>query len=106
MVCDTARSAAAGYGPSAQAICGWRGAHDVITGFDGHALSLSQCFRLGPGSLTRPTAGWPSPPPPVRLTGTDAIPTELSPVDRPDAVLCRTNTGAMTWASARARSRE
>lgn len=32
---------------------------------------------------------------PIRLTGTDAVPTELGTVLRPDAVLCRTNAGAM-----------
>jgi hypothetical protein len=31
----------------------------------------------------------------LRLTGTDAVPTELGPLTRPDAVLCRTNVGAM-----------
>lgn len=32
---------------------------------------------------------------PIRLTGTPAVPTELGPVACPDAVLCRTNIGAM-----------
>lgn len=32
---------------------------------------------------------------PLRLTGTPAVPTELGPLTRPDAVLCRTNVGAM-----------
>lgn len=32
---------------------------------------------------------------PIRLTGTPAVPTELGPVTHPDAVLCRTNVGAM-----------
>ncbi|MER7694619.1 3'-5' exonuclease [Streptomyces sp. NPDC097610] len=32
---------------------------------------------------------------PLRLTGTETVPTEIGPVTRPDAVLCRTNVGAM-----------
>ena len=39
-----------------------------------------------------------SPSNPIRLTGTTAVPTELGPVHRPDAVLCRTNAGAMVQA--------
>ena len=35
-------------GDSAQAIYDWRGAKDVMTGFDGTQLTLSQSFRFGP----------------------------------------------------------
>lgn len=35
-------------GDSAQAIYDWRGAKDVMTGFDGTLLALSQSFRFGP----------------------------------------------------------
>jgi len=35
-------------GDSAQAIYQWRGAKDVMTGFDGTALALSRSFRFGP----------------------------------------------------------
>ncbi|MFE5028316.1 cupin domain-containing protein [Streptomyces sp. NPDC056656] len=35
-------------GDSAQAIYHWRGAKDVMTGFDGVAMALSQSFRFGP----------------------------------------------------------
>ncbi|GLP67164.1 hypothetical protein TUSST3_37860 [Streptomyces sp. TUS-ST3] len=35
-------------GDSAQAIYHWRGAKDVMTGFDGTQLALSQSFRFGP----------------------------------------------------------
>ncbi|MEV6781194.1 UvrD-helicase domain-containing protein [Streptomyces sp. NPDC051098] len=83
-------------GDSAQAIYGWRGARDVMTGFDGHTLTLSQSFRFGP-SLAEEANRWLTlADAPIRLTGTAAVPTELAPVDRPDAVLCRTNIGAMT----------
>ncbi|MGW0584280.1 UvrD-helicase domain-containing protein, partial [Streptomyces sp. NPDC002920] len=35
-------------GDSAQAIYHWRGAKDIMTGFDGTQLTLSQSFRFGP----------------------------------------------------------
>jgi hypothetical protein len=83
-------------GDSAQAIYGWRGARDVMTGFDGTALSLSQSFRFGPRLAQEANRWLTIADAPIRLTGTDTIPTELGTVDTPDAVLCRTNVGAMT----------
>ena len=83
-------------GDSAQAIYSWRGAKDVMTGFDGHALSLSQSFRFGPRLAAEANRWLAVADAPIRLTGTDAIRTELAPVEAPDAVLCRTNVGAMT----------
>ncbi|MBT2526996.1 ATP-dependent helicase [Streptomyces sp. ISL-99] len=83
-------------GDSAQAIYGWRGARDVMTGFDGRALSLSQSFRFGPRLATEANRWLTIADAPIRLAGTTTIPTELGPVDHPDAVLCRTNVGAMT----------
>ena len=46
-------------GDSAQAIYDWRGAKDVMTGFDGTQLVLSQSFRFGPhlGPGGQPLAG-------------------------------------------------
>ncbi|MET7622271.1 UvrD-helicase domain-containing protein [Streptomyces sp. NPDC005408] len=83
-------------GDSAQAIYGWRGARDVMTGFDGHALTLSQSFRFGPRLAEEANRWLAIADAPIRLAGTDAIPTSLAPVEEPDAVLCRTNIGAMT----------
>ncbi|MGW6898967.1 UvrD-helicase domain-containing protein [Streptomyces sp. NPDC054919] len=83
-------------GDSAQAIYQWRGAKDVMTGFDGTAMALSQSFRFGP-SLAHEANRWLAiAEAPIRLSGSEAVPTELGPVARPDAVLCRTNVGAMT----------
>lgn len=82
-------------GDSAQAIYGWRGASDVMTRFDGHALTLSQSFRFGPRLADEANRWLTMADAPIRLTGADAIPTELAPVERPDAVLCRTNIGAL-----------
>ena len=82
-------------GDSAQAIYTWRGARDVMTGFDGTPLSLSRSFRFGP-LLAHEANRWLSAAgAPIRLTGTDQVPTTLGPCQAPDAVLCRTNVGAM-----------
>ncbi|MFD7817650.1 UvrD-helicase domain-containing protein [Streptomyces sp. NPDC059785] len=83
-------------GDSAQAIYHWRGARDIMTGFDGTRLTLSRSFRFGP-PLAREANRWLAiAEAPIRLTGTPAVPTEIGPVLQPDAVLCRTNVGAMT----------
>ncbi|MGW4034507.1 UvrD-helicase domain-containing protein [Streptomyces sp. NPDC004838] len=82
-------------GDSAQAIYGWRGARDVMTGFDGHPLSLSLSFRFGPRLAEEANRWLDIAGAPIRLSGATSIPTEIAPVDDPDAVLCRTNTGAI-----------
>ncbi|MFG2379161.1 UvrD-helicase domain-containing protein [Streptomyces sp. NPDC048504] len=82
-------------GDSAQAIYHWRGAKDVMTGFDGTQLALSQSFRFGPLLAAEANRWLHLADAPLRLTGTPAVSTELGPLTRPDAVLCRTNVGAM-----------
>ena len=82
-------------GDSAQAIYHWRGAKDVMTGFDGTQLTLSQSFRFGPDLAAEANRWLYLADAPIRLTGTPTVPTELGPVTSPDAVLCRTNVGAM-----------
>ncbi|MDQ0935169.1 superfamily I DNA/RNA helicase [Streptomyces turgidiscabies] len=82
-------------GDSAQAIYDWRGAKDVMTGFDGTQLALSQSFRFGPRLADEANRWLAIADAPLRLTGTETVPTELGPLTRPDAVLCRTNVGAI-----------
>ncbi|WP_405763843.1 UvrD-helicase domain-containing protein [Actinacidiphila glaucinigra] len=82
-------------GDSAQAIYGWRGARDVMTGFDGAALSLTRSFRFGPVLADEANRWLAIAGAPIRLEGTETIPTEIDTVTRPDAVLCRSNIGAM-----------
>ncbi|MGQ4479327.1 UvrD-helicase domain-containing protein [Streptomyces sp. SAS_276] len=82
-------------GDSAQAIYGWRGAHDVMTGFDATPLTLTRSFRFGPLIAAEANRWLTLADAPIRLTGTDTIATEVGGLDRPDAVLCRTNIGAM-----------
>ncbi|MHB9856616.1 UvrD-helicase domain-containing protein [Streptomyces krungchingensis] len=83
-------------GDSAQAIYQWRGAKDVMTSFEGTRLALSQSFRFGPRLADEANRWLHIADAPIRLTGTPAVPTDIGPVPCPDAVLCRTNVGAMT----------
>ncbi|MET8134093.1 UvrD-helicase domain-containing protein [Streptomyces sp. NPDC005251] len=85
-------------GDSAQAIYDWRGAKDVMTGFEGTQLALSQSFRFGPQLAEEANRWLAIADAPIRLTGTETVPTDLGPVALPDAVLCRTNVGAMAQA--------
>ncbi|QFQ99359.1 ATP-dependent helicase [Streptomyces phaeolivaceus] len=82
-------------GDSAQAIYGWRGARDVMTDFDGDQLSLSQSFRFGPALAEEANRWLAIVEAPIRLQGTPDIDTLIGPVENPDAILCRTNVGAM-----------
>ncbi|KOU76782.1 DNA helicase [Streptomyces sp. MMG1533] len=83
-------------GDSAQAIYGWRGATDVMTGFEAEQLTLTRSFRFGPQIADEANRWLALADAPIRLTGTTSIPAEVSNIDHPDAVLCRTNIGAMT----------
>ncbi|MFF7043695.1 UvrD-helicase domain-containing protein [Streptomyces massasporeus] len=83
-------------GDSAQAIYGWRGARDVMTGFDAMPLTLTRSFRFGPLIAEEANRWLALADAPIRLTGTETIPAQVGNLDCPDAVLCRTNIGAMT----------
>ena len=82
-------------GDSAQAIYGWRGARDVMSTFDGTQLALSQSFRFGSALAEEANRWLHIVASPIRLTGTSAINTRLERVKEPDAILCRSNVGAM-----------
>ncbi|WP_351237436.1 UvrD-helicase domain-containing protein [Streptomyces sp. NPDC002133] len=83
-------------GDSAQAIYHWRGARDVMTGFDGTTLTLSQSFRFGPDLADEANRWLALTGAPIRLHGSTSLTTELGPLEEPHAILCRTNVGAMT----------
>ncbi|MFF8259174.1 hypothetical protein [Streptomyces virginiae] len=83
-------------GDSAQAIYGWRGARDVMTGFDGLQLTLSQSFRFGPALAEEANRWLQIVESPLRLRGTPTIDTRIGPLQEADAVLCRTNSGAIS----------
>ncbi|TQJ55978.1 UvrD-helicase domain-containing protein [Streptomyces sp. SLBN-115] len=82
-------------GDSAQAIYGWRGARDVMSGFDAAQLTLTRSFRFGPQIAAEANRWLALAGAPIRLTGTDTITAEVGDIACPDAVLCRTNIGAM-----------
>ncbi|WP_411081607.1 UvrD-helicase domain-containing protein [Streptomyces sp. cmx-18-6] len=82
-------------GDSAQAIYGWRGARDVMSDFDGTQLALSQSFRFGAALAEEANRWLHIVDSPIRLTGTPAMDTRLEPVEEPEAILCRSNVGAM-----------
>jgi hypothetical protein len=82
-------------GDSAQAIYGWRGARDVMADFDGEQLALSQSFRFG-SALAQEANRWLTVvESPIRLIGAPSLTTTIGPSDNADAILCRTNVGAM-----------
>ncbi|MEE4546722.1 UvrD-helicase domain-containing protein [Streptomyces sp. V4-01] len=82
-------------GDSAQAIYGWRGARDVMTDFEGRQLHLTQSFRFGPDLAAEANRWLTLTGSPLRLRGDPGQHTTLGPGGTPDAVLCRTNVGAM-----------
>jgi hypothetical protein len=67
-----------------------------MTGCDGTQLALSQSFRFGPDLAAEANRWLALADAPIRLTGTPAVSTEIGPVHHPDAILCRTNVGAMS----------
>ncbi|MFH8620153.1 UvrD-helicase domain-containing protein [Streptomyces sp. NPDC017979] len=82
-------------GDSAQAIYGWRGARDVMTDFHGQQLTLSQSFRFGQLLAEEANRWLTIVESPLRLRGTPSIDTRIGPLDKAEAVLCRTNGGAI-----------
>lgn len=86
-------------GDSAQQIYEWRGAKDALSTFErelgAEVRTLSQSFRFGPAIADEANAWLYHVGTELRLTGWPEAKSELGPVDDPDAVLCRTNAGAV-----------
>ncbi len=82
-------------GDSAQAIYGWRGARDVMTGFAGTHLTLSQSFRFGPAVAAEANRWLAIAQAAIRLQGLPSVDTRIERVPDPDVILCRSNVGAM-----------
>ncbi|WP_253669713.1 UvrD-helicase domain-containing protein [Streptoalloteichus tenebrarius] len=82
-------------GDSAQAIYGWRGARDIMTGAEGTHLRLSHSFRFGQAIAEEANRWLAIAEAPLRITGSATIPSSVEKVEDPDAILCRTNGGAM-----------
>jgi hypothetical protein len=84
-------------GDSAQAIYEWRGAIDALAKFTGKRLTLSKSFRFGPAVANEANRWLDELDAPLRLEGHDPIPSRLvDELGEPDAILCRSNAGAMT----------
>lgn len=86
-------------GDSAQQIYAWRGANDALAKFadvlQAPELTLSQSFRFGPPIAEAANLWLRTIDAPLRLRGYGACESEVRQVDDPDAILCRTNAGAM-----------
>ncbi|AJC54979.1 DNA helicase [Streptomyces sp. 769] len=83
-------------GDSAQQIYAWRGAKDIMTGAPGTHLHLSQSFRFGSALANEANRWLGAIRSALRLTGHPPLATEIGPLDQPNAVLCRSNAGALT----------
>jgi len=86
-------------GDSAQQIYEWRGARDALSTFErelgAEVRTLSQSFRFGPAVADVANAWLYHVGTPLRLTGWPAAESTVGPVEQPDAILCRTNAGAV-----------
>lgn len=83
-------------GDSAQAIYGWRGAADVLSAIPGATpLTLTQSFRFGPAIAQVANRWLDEIEADVRVVGSPDIDSTVGAGGRPDAVLCRSNGGAM-----------
>jgi len=78
-----------------QAINGWNGAIDAMEHAPGERLQLTMSFRFGPAVaevanewLDRLDAN-------MRIRGNPAVTSVVGPIDRPTAILCRTNGGVL-----------
>jgi hypothetical protein len=88
-------------GDENQAIYGWRGAIDALRTWPArHRLHLTQSWRFGPAIAAEANKWLSALDADLRLTGTSSISSRLEALDRPDAVLCRTNGEAMSQAMA------
>lgn len=78
-----------------QSIYSWRGAVDAMEHADGKRLYLSQSFRFGPAVADEANKWLEVLNADLRLTGFDAVPSVVAPLDSPDAILCRSNAAAL-----------
>jgi len=84
-------------GDSAQAIYGFRGAIDAMAKFQAdQRLTLSQSFRFGPAIAAEANKWLDLLDAPLRLRGFDQLRSMVFPEPEPDAILCRSNAGAIS----------
>ncbi|GGM13957.1 hypothetical protein GCM10010129_67620 [Streptomyces fumigatiscleroticus] len=82
-------------GDPAQQIYDWRHAKDIMNGFPGQRLELTQSFRFGPAIAEVANRWLRAAASTMQLTGHAAGVSALARVEVPDAVLCRGNADAL-----------
>ena len=83
-------------GDSNQSIYGFRGAKDSLANWqDAVVLPLTQSWRFGPAVAEAGNQFLRLLGSPLELAGNPALDSTLGPVERPDAILTRTNAGAV-----------
>lgn len=83
-------------GDSNQAIYGWRGAEDAMEKFDApHRLQLTQSWRFGQAVADEANKWLTVLESDMQVTGNPGLPTVIEPCPNPDAILTRTNAGAI-----------
>jgi hypothetical protein len=85
-------------GDRSQAINGWNGAVDAMSGWPWHRLTLSQSFRFGPAVADMANLWLDALDAPLRLSGLPSIDSEIGYCPEPDAILCRGNVSAIVAA--------
>jgi hypothetical protein len=84
-------------GDSCQQLYAWRGAVDALENWPAdERLTLSQSFRFGPAIAAEANRWLSLLNSPARVVGSPWINSTVGTLDAPDAVLCRTNAGAMS----------
>ncbi|MFG2662279.1 UvrD-helicase domain-containing protein [Streptomyces sp. NPDC048425] len=82
-------------GDPSQEIYEWRHAKDIMSGFPGQRMELTQSFRFGPAIADVANHWLRAATSTMQLTGHAAEPSRLTEVNVPDAVLCRGNADAL-----------
>ncbi|MER6122999.1 UvrD-helicase domain-containing protein [Streptomyces sp. NPDC001795] len=82
-------------GDPAQQIYEWRHAKDIMSGFPGQQLELTQSFRFGPAIAEVANRWLRAASSTMQLTGHASGASGLGRVEIPDAVLCRGNADAL-----------
>jgi hypothetical protein len=82
-------------GDPAQQIYAWRAARDVMTGFPGEHLHLTQSFRFGSAIAEVANRWLRHAESDLQLSGASSVASQVAPSRRADAVLCRGNADAI-----------
>jgi len=86
-------------GDDAQMIYGWRGCVSVMGDFPTfHQLQLTKSFRFGPAVADEANKWLEILDAKIRITGHEPVLSRVGTIAEPDAILCRTNAGAVTEA--------